>query len=198
MLQGSDEMTTVDRNFEIDGLESGNFLGRITAHHSEFLRFISARVGGPAMAEDILQAAYVKALEHGFQLRDHESVVAWFYRILRNAIVDHYRRGAARSKAHEQFAAEAPTSYEAELEERICACVSDVVRDMKDGYREAIEHVDLAGESVESFARLQNTTANNASVRLHRARKAVAKKLIQVCGVCAEHKCLDCTCRHNL
>jgi RNA polymerase sigma-70 factor (ECF subfamily) len=48
---------------------------------------------------------------------------------------------------------------------------------------------------VESFARLQKTTPNNASVRLHRARKAAAKKLIQVCGVCAERKFLDCTCR---
>lgn len=191
-------MRTGDRNPDKDGLETGDSLGRITAHHFEFLRFITARVGEPAMAEDILQSAYLKALEHGSQIRDEESVVAWFYRILRNAIIDHYRRGAARSKAHEQFGAEAPKSYEAELEQKICACVNDVVRDLKDEYREAIEHVDLAGESVESFARLQNTTANNASVRLHRARKAAAKKLVQVCGVCAEHKCLDCSCRHNL
>ena len=173
-------------------------LGRITAHHSEFLRFIAARVGEPAAAEDILQSAYVKALEHGSQLRDEESVVAWFYRILRNAIIDHYRRGSARSKAHELFGAETPTSYEAELEQRVCACIGDVISDLKTEYREAIEHVDLAGESVESFAKLQNTTANNASVRLHRARKAVAKQLVQVCGVCAEHKCLDCTCRKRL
>jgi RNA polymerase sigma factor (sigma-70 family) len=195
-------MMTGDRNLDKDGdkdgLETGDFLGRITAHHFEFLRFITARVGEPAMAEDILQSAYLKALEHGSQIRDEESVVAWFYRILRNAIIDHYRRGAARSKAHEQFGAEASKSYEAELEQKICACVNDVVRDLKDEYREAIQHVDLAGESVESFARLQNTTANNASVRLHRARKAAAKKLVQVCGICAEHKCLDCSCRHNL
>lgn len=173
-------------------------LARITAHHSEFLRFIAARVGDHAAAEDILQSAYVKALEHGFQLRDEESVVAWFYRILRNAIIDHYRRGSARSKAHDQFGAETPTSYEVELEKKVCACIGDVIGDLKTEYREAIEHVDLAGESVESFAQLQNTTANNASVRLHRARKAVAKQLVQVCGVCAEHKCLDCTCRKGL
>jgi RNA polymerase sigma-70 factor (ECF subfamily) len=96
------------------------------------------------------------------------------------------------------FGAEAPTSYEVELEQKVCACISDVIGDLKTEYREAIEHVDLAGESVESFAQLQNATANNVSVRLHRARKAVAKKLVQVCGVCAEHKCLDCTCRKSL
>jgi RNA polymerase sigma factor (sigma-70 family) len=192
-------MTTVSRSLRQDGFEgSATILARITAHHSEFLRFIAARVGEPAAAEDILQSTYVKALEHGSQLRGEESVVAWFYRILRNAIIDHYRRGSARSKAHGLFGAEARTSYEVELEQKICACIGDVIGGLKTEYRKAIEHVDLAGESVESFAQLQNTTANNASVRLHRARKAVAKQLVQVCGVCAEHKCLDCTCRKRL
>ena len=173
-------------------------LGRITTHHSEFLHFIASRVGEPAASEDILQSAYVKALESSFQLRDQKSVVAWFYRILRNAIIDHYRRASARSKAHELFGAETPTSYEVELEQKVCACIGDVIGYLKTEYREAIQHVDLAGESVESFALLQSTNANNVSVSLHRARKAVAKKLVQVCGVCAEHKCLDCTCRKRL
>lgn len=181
-----------------EGLGERAILERVTAHHSKFLRFIAARVGEPPAAEDILQSAYVRALEHGSQLRDEESVVAWFYRILRNAIIDHHRRRSARSKAHELFGVEAPTSYDLELEKTVCACIGDVFGDLKTEYRKAIEHVDLAGESVESFAQLQNTTANNVSVRLHRARKAVAKKLIQICGVCAEHKCLDCTCRKRL
>jgi len=191
-------MNTASRDLHQHDVGESAILARITAHHSEFLRFIAARVGESAAAEDILQAAYLKALEHGTQLRDEESVVAWFYRVLRNAIIDHYRRRSARSKAHELFGAEAPISYETELEQKVCACIGDVIGDLKTEYREAIEHVDLAGESVESFAQLQSTTANNASVRLHRARKAVAKKLVQVCGVCAEHECLDCTCRKRL
>jgi RNA polymerase sigma-70 factor, ECF subfamily len=192
------KMNTASRDLHQHDPGESAILARITAHHSEFLRFIAARVGEPAAAEDILQSAYVKALERGSQLRDEESVVAWFYRILRNAIIDHYRRGSARSKAHDLFGGETPTSYEVELEQKVCACIGDVIGDLKTEYREAIEHVDLAGGSVESFAQLQNTTANNASVRLHRARKAVARQLLQVCGVCAEHKCIDCTCRKRL
>lgn len=191
-------MATTLHNRQRHSLENGAMLERITANHSEFLRFLSSRVGERATAEDILQSAYVKAMEHHSQLRNEESIVAWFYRILRNAIIDYYRRAASRSKAHEQFAAETPLNYEAELERQVCACIADVIGGMKKGYREAIEHVDLAGQSVESFARAQNTTPNNASVRLHRARKALAEKLTQVCGACAEHKCLDCTCKHKV
>jgi RNA polymerase sigma factor (sigma-70 family) len=172
-------------------------LERITAHQSKFLSFLSARVEDRAAAEDLLQAAYLKALEHGSDIRDDESTVAWFYRILRNAITDHYRRRAVRTRAHESFAAEAPVSYEAELRQTACACIGDVIRDLKSEYRSAIEQVDLGRATVEAFAQSQQTSANNASVRLHRARKAVAKKLTTVCGACAEHKCLDCTCRRS-
>ncbi len=169
----------------------------ITAHRSKFLNFLSARVEDRAAAEDILQSAYVKAMEHGSKIRDDESTVAWFYRILRNAITDHYRRRAARARAHESFAAETPVSYEAEVAQTVCSCIGDVIRDLKSEYRRAIEQVDLGGLTVEEFAQSQQTSANNASVRLHRARKTVAKKLTTVCGACAEHKCLDCTCRRS-
>jgi DNA-directed RNA polymerase specialized sigma24 family protein len=46
--------------------------------HARFLHFLRGRVGDPAAAEDILQAAYVKAIQHGGELREAESAVAWF------------------------------------------------------------------------------------------------------------------------
>ena len=171
-------------------------LGRIMAQRTKFLSFLSSRVD-PATAEDILQSAYIKAIEHGAEIRDDESTVAWFYRILRNAITDSYRRQSARTKAHESYAAETPLSHEPELEQTVCACVGDVIQDLKSEYRDAIQQVDLGGATVQAFAESHGTSANNASVRLHRARKDLAKKLTVVCGACAEHKCLDCTCRRS-
>jgi hypothetical protein len=50
---------------------------------------------------------------------------------------------------------------------------------------------------VEDFAKANGITPNNASVRLHRARKSVAKELTAVCGACAEHNCLDCSCKRS-
>ena len=172
-------------------------LDQILAHRSEFLRFLGARVEDAATAEDILHSAYQKALEHGTEIRDAESTLAWFYRILRNAVIDHYRRAAARFKAHTEFANESPASYEPELAGAVCACVKDVARDLKNEYRTAIEKVDIGGNSVEEFAQSEQISANNASVRLHRARRALAYQLTKVCGACAEHKCLDCTCRRK-
>ena len=173
-------------------------LAELLEHRAEFLGFLTRRVGDPAAAEDILQAAYTKALQKGEQIQNTESVVAWFYRMLRNALVDDYRRNDARTRAHEHFVAEAPLSYESEFEANLCACVGGVVQTLKPEYRTALERIDLGGESIADFAQAEGTTPNNASVRLHRARRAAAKKLTQVCGACADHKCLDCTCKRQV
>ena len=173
---------------------------RLTAHLLEqrvaFLRFLTAKVG-PVAAEDVLQSCYLKLVEKGPQLQKDESVVSWFYTVLRHATVDYYRRNAARDRAHEQFAAEAPVSYETELMANICQCLPGVLETLKPEYREALQAVDLEGRSVSEYANQEGTTPNNVGVRLHRARKAAVKRLTQVCGACAEHKCLDCTCRKS-
>ena len=178
-------------------LPQQDLLRAVIAHRTAFMRFLTSRLQSTATAEDVLQTAYLKALEHGSELRDDESAVAWFYRILRNSVSDHYRRRAAQAKALEAFAAEIPESYEQELRNNACACVQEIVADLKPEYRSAIERVDVAGLPVEEFAKSERISTNNASVRLHRARKAVAKHLTTICGACAEHKCLDCTCRRT-
>jgi RNA polymerase sigma-70 factor (ECF subfamily) len=170
---------------------------RLIALRQQFLGFLTQRLRDSATAEDILQSAYFKAIEHGQEIRDDDSTVAWFYRLLRNALIDHYRRSEVRYKADSQYASEIPLTYETELKATVCACIGDVIRDLKSEYRAAIEGVDLGGQSVEDFAKANDITPNNASVRLHRARKSVARDLTSVCGSCAEHKCLDCTCKRS-
>jgi DNA-directed RNA polymerase specialized sigma24 family protein len=44
-----------------------------------------------ALAEDILQDAFVRGVNKLDTLRSDESAIAWFYRVLRNAIIDHRR-----------------------------------------------------------------------------------------------------------
>lgn len=163
---------------------------------SAFLRFLSGKVGMSA-AEDILQSCYLKLIENEPQIQKEESVVSWFYTVLRHAVIDYYRRNATRDHAHEQFAAELPVSYETELKANLCQCLPGVIEALKTDYRDALQAVDLNGQSVTEYALAQGTTPNNVGVRLHRARKAAAKRLTEVCGACAEHKCLDCTCRRS-
>jgi len=170
-------------------------INRLAANHRRFLAFLQKRTANREDAEDILQEAFVRAIEKGSALRDEESAVAWFYRLLRNALVDYYRRQGAegRALAAEQTAPEEPADEE--LWNEVCGCVTDLLPSVKPEYRELIRAVDLEGASVSDAAKRAGTTANNASVRLHRARQALLRQVQRSCRTCADHGCLDCTCR---
>ena len=68
---------------------------RLLAEESVFRAFLSKRLSDDALVEDLFQQSLVKAVERGHELHNHDSVVAWFYRILRNAVIDSYRAHAA-------------------------------------------------------------------------------------------------------
>ncbi len=167
---------------------------QLLLQRSRFLRFLTSKVGPPA-AEDILQSCYLKLVEKGPQVVNEENVMSWFYTVLRHATIDYYRRNAARDQVYVQFAAEAPGSYEMEVKANICQCLLGVLDTLKPEYRAALQESDLNGQSIAEYAKSARTTPNNAGVRLHRARKAAAKRLTELCGACVDHQCLDCTCR---
>jgi RNA polymerase sigma-70 factor (ECF subfamily) len=169
-------------------------------NHRRFLRFLERRVRSRDLAEDILQDAFVRGMTGAPQLRDGGSIVAWFYRILRNALIDHYRHQGAEERAYAQALAEQEESVapsDAELFEEVCACVRSLVETLKPEYATAISRVDLEGTALKTFAGEQGITANNAAVRLHRAHQALKKQLLASCGTCAEHGCYRCECKHR-
>jgi len=172
-------------------------LNTLLDHRNQFLGFVQRRVPDAATAEDVLQAAYMRALQHEGELQDQESVVGWFYRVLRNAVIDLYRRRASENKALEEWGREMESQVEPgpEIQNQICACLSRVMDTINPAYADALRSVDLGEQRLQEFAEEHNISASNAAVRMHRARASFRKHLVQTCGACAEHGCVDCTCR---
>lgn len=166
-------------------------------NHRRFLAFLERRVGSRPAAEDILQDAFVRGIGRAHALRDQESAVAWFYRLLRNAITDHFRRRGAEARALERYAAEPSrdTLPEAELTEAVCECVRSLLGTLKPEYAVALRRVEMDGLAVPAFAKEAGITPNNAAVRLHRARLALRRQVERSCGTCATHGCYQCECR---
>jgi len=176
----------------------GEALSTLVANHRRFLSFLKARVGNEALAEDILQAAFVKGAEEVRSIRDEESVVAWFYRVLRNAIIDAARRREAEARALGRFAQELPEDAHLappDAMNAICGCVTSLVDTIAPDYGDLLHRIDLEGATIGDVAEENGITPNNARVRLHRARHALRLRVKQTCGTCAEHGCLDCTCK---
>jgi RNA polymerase sigma-70 factor (ECF subfamily) len=175
---------------------SAEIAALLAANRSDFLAFLERRVGSRAIAEDILQEAFSRGLDRLETLRSEESAVAWFYRMLRNAVVDYYRRQKSAARALEAFSAELSESEEPaeDVAEAVCKCVGRLAGTLKPEYAEALRRVEVDGVAVKSFADEAGISSNNAAVRIFRAREALRRQVVASCGACATHGCLNCTC----
>jgi RNA polymerase sigma factor (sigma-70 family) len=184
-----------------DGAEDGfapshASLAALLTQRAQFLAFVRRRVNDTELAEDILQAAYMRALEKSDGLREEESAVAWFYRVLRNAVIDYYRRRATESSAMEQWGREVETTVpDASTRTFVCGCIEHVLPTLRPAYAEILREVDLTEKSLGAFAAEHGVSAGNAAVRAHRARAALKRALAKTCGACSLHACLDCVCK---
>ena len=166
-------------------------------NHRAFLRYLERRVGDRALAEDILQDAFAKVVARPEQAPTDEAIVPWFYRTLRNAAVDQFRRRGAADRAYEAFARELETheTPSTDMETEICACVSRLAATLKPEYAEALQAIEVTGTPVKAYAEQKGLSSSNAGVRVFRAREALKKRVVESCGTCAEHGCVNCTCK---
>jgi len=165
----------------------------LVANHRDFLAFVEKRVGSRVTAEEILQDAFVRSIEKLDTVR--ETAVGWFYRVLRNAIIDHYRRNAAAERRNDAYArAEQNADQDEELQRMVCKCVAELAETLKPEYAAALKRVEVDGLSVKDYADEIGISSSNAGVRIFRAREALRKQVARSCGTCATHGCVDCTC----
>ena len=174
-------------------------LTRLLESRAQFLNFLNKRVSSPDVAEELLQNAFLKTIEKSGDIRDAESIVAWFYRVLRNSVMDHYRSSGRNQQELlgilndlERYASAVP-----EPENEVCQCIHPLLENLKPEYREALTTIDLGDGSLADLASRAGITEGNAAVRVHRARQAMLKQVRMTCGACAEHHCVDCHCKHD-
>ena len=164
----------------------------------QILNFLRRRLGSSEAAEDVLQAFMLRAIERSAQLRDVRTVRGWLSRILATTIVDHQRRSTRR---RQREAVMHPNDIEAleieadeELDEAVCNCLYKLLPTLKPDYAEVIWRVDLLGEPRDRVAASLGVTLNNVTVRLHRGRQALKRRLEEMCLTCPIHGFLDCRC----
>lgn len=180
----------------MDAAESPAAVAALLENHRAFLRYLERRVGDRALAEDILQDAFAKVVARPDGAPRDEAIVPWFYRTLRNAAIDQFRRRSTADRAYEAFAREleiqeAPPG---DMEAEICACVTRLAATLKPEYADALQAIEVGGTPVKAFAEQRGLSPGNAAVRVFRAREALKKRVAESCGTCAEHGCVNCTC----
>lgn len=164
----------------------------LAGQRAKFVEFVRGRVRSGADADDIVQQAIVRAVEKAHTLRDESLAVPWFYRILRRTIADHHAQWASTNAKLGEFRAEFEEATPEEV--ATCACSLGLLDKIRPEYAVVLRRVDIEDESIADVASTLDITTNNATVRLHRARKALRDKLLEACGSDSSRACADCGC----
>ena len=103
-------------------------------------------------------------MEQTSNLRREESAIAWFYRILRNSVIDYYRHRAAEDRALERWAEDlkSEAGHDARTHEIVCECIGHVLLTLKPAYTEILRDVDLGRRQ---SAGLRHQSRNHAKQR---------------------------------
>ena len=162
----------------------------------EILQFLQQRLRNRDEAEEVLQRFSVRALERASQLRDVQTMRGWLGRILATTIID-YQRTANRRRRREIQVDQAELDglpADAELDAAICNCLYRLLPTLKPEYADIVWRADILGEPRDRLAASLGTSLNNVTVRLHRGRQALRRRLEEMCLTCPVHGFLDCHC----
>ncbi|HXH95950.1 MAG TPA: sigma-70 family RNA polymerase sigma factor [Gaiellaceae bacterium] len=164
---------------------------RLVPFHRQVQRHLLAMVKDAALAEELAQDTYARALTRIDQLRDPQAALAWLYRIATTVALDRLRqrRPAAipldeKNAEAEQAANQSPPALvEGSIERsEMSDCVDGYLAALPDDYRIAILLHDAHGLANAEIAELVGCSLATAKIRVHRARERLRETLSTACN----------------
>jgi RNA polymerase sigma-70 factor, ECF subfamily len=154
-------------------------------------RFIARRVADPQDAEDVLQEVLLRIHRHSEELASADRVASWVHRIARNAIVDHYRRRAARPEFPARDPSEVDKALEESLDEpaagalrsELASCLRPLIARLPDKHRQALVLTELEGLTQAEAAQRLAISVSGAKARVQRGRAQLRTLLLDCCHV---------------
>jgi RNA polymerase sigma-70 factor (ECF subfamily) len=167
--------------------------------------FVTMRVGDREVAADITQDVIVRSIASG-ALERVDNPVAWLYRSARNAVIDHYRTRHPHDPLDDDDRwpdPDAPDDVPNDATRELSRCLQPLLGQLAPAAREALERVDVAGETHQHAADTLGLSVSGMKSRVQRARRDLKQLLEQCCtveldslGAVADyrHDSRDCGC----
>ncbi len=134
----------------------------------------------PALADDLVQQTYYKALRNQKQLRDIDAADAWLFRILSNCLTDHYRARKELLSDDELISIEKRTPEHEAQDEQVAQRVRQAVRSLPLPQCQVVTLVDLEGFAYVAVSQILDIPVGTVMSRLSRGRRALRDRLLDV------------------
>lgn len=162
----------------------------------ELRNFLLSKVLNSAVAEDLLQDVFVKALAKRSDFCELDNTRAWLYKVTKNRLIDYQRT----HKAHEEVDEHHP---EPNIDKapivNLSKCLPTALKRLTKDDKHIIEQCDLEGQNQADFAEQNGLTLVAAKSRIQRARKRLKIELHIACKIILDDQgnvcCFDPECQ---
>ena len=138
----------------------------------ELYGYISRRTGADReLSEDVVQEAYIRALDNWSAQGVPEQPVAWLKTVARNLLLSHYRKSRPRAVADPQDMSEVEFS----TDPATAAAVHQALGVLKTEQACLIESFHFEGKAVKEIAAEMEISERAVEGRLRRAREALRR-----------------------
>jgi RNA polymerase sigma factor (sigma-70 family) len=156
------------------------------AHVEAVEQFIARRVGDPYLVADLTADVFLAAVDAAASYRPERGVpAAWLFGVARNVVAAEYRRAGRERSANARVEGRRLLDENdvERMQQRIDAtaqarAVFEAVARLPDGERAVLELVALDDLTVTEAAAVLGLRAVTARVRLHRARAALRRQIV--------------------
>ncbi|MFK7694499.1 RNA polymerase sigma factor SigZ [Paenibacillus sp. HJGM_3] len=154
-------------------------------HHDPIRNFVQDKTRYHPDAEDIVQNVFVKAYRRIDDLRDEQKMRAWLFQIARNSIIDHFRKVKRTEELQDQHSIE-DRYEESDPDKEAVFGLQNVIRQMPDKYREALELSELKGLSQKKLSEQMGLSYSGAKSRVQRGREMLKEMMTSCCAIEAD------------
>jgi RNA polymerase sigma-70 factor (ECF subfamily) len=151
-----------------------------TAHAPELRGWLRHRTNNSALADDLLQDLFLKALRQGARFCDVQNARAWLFEVARNLLADQLRVAHHMVELPDDLVA---LAQDTDTVDSLTSCLPRVLSEMGSEDRDAIMLCDLQGMAQADFAKLKGLSLSAAKSRIQRARVRLRAQMSQVCQV---------------
>jgi RNA polymerase sigma-70 factor (ECF subfamily) len=151
-----------------------------TLHAAELRGWLRHRVGDTALADDLLQDLFLKALRQDKRFCELHNARAWLFEVARNLLADHLRMAHHMVAVPDDLMAPADDT---DTIDHLTTCLPRVLSELSIEDREAITLCDLQGMAQADFARTRGLSLSAAKSRVQRARVRLRAQMSQACQV---------------
>ncbi len=145
-------------------------------YYNEALLYVCSLTHNRALAEDIVQEAFSKALTSIDDERD--TFKYWLFKVSRNCYFDYLRKTKRLTPIDDKQRSEERELVQGLIEKEEYVALYKAISDLKENYREVVLLYYFDGLSVSEIANITGQSTDNVKVLLFRAR-AKLKQLLE-------------------